>query len=108
MIQTHRPAPVAPAGAVGIETTGSEPEPAGLVELGLPPLTVGSPSGTGVPPRASGYDEGLEAPEADLPAGAFCAPRTEEADPGGSVHLAAEFTGGRCVVWSGPVRWVPP
>ena len=106
MIQTHRPAPVAPAGVVGIETTGSEL--AGPAGPGLPPDRLGSPNGTGVPPRASGYDEGLEAPEADLPAGAFCAPRTDEADPGGSVHLAAEFTGGRCVVWSGPIRWVPP
>jgi hypothetical protein len=66
----------------------------------LAPLPPARPRGTGIPDIASGYDE--RAPlEVD---GAFCAPRTEDVDPRGTVQRAPEFTGGRFVLWSGPIR----
>ena len=103
MSQIHWAVPVAPAGAVGMEITGAEPADS------WPSLvTAGLPRGTGVPDRASGYDEGDDEPAPAVPGGAFCAPRTDDGDPIGSVQRAPLFTGGRFVLWSGPIRWVPP
>jgi len=106
--QSQLALPVAAAGAVGMETTGcaaGRAEPAGLLPSAV---AAGLPSGTGIPDRASGYDEELDEPEPDRAGGAFCAPRTDDGEPGGSVQLAWVFTGGRWVLWSGPIRWVPP
>ena len=104
MSQVQGALPVAPSGAVGMEITG--------VEYGLSLVTCALPRGTGVPDRASGYDEGDDEgddePAPAVPGGAFCAPRTSEEDPRGRVQLARVFTGGRFLVWSGPIRWVPP
>jgi hypothetical protein len=96
MSQIHWSVPVAPAGSVGTETSGCEP----MSSL----VTPGSPNGTGIADIASGYEEAAP-PEAE---GAFCAPRTDDGDPRGSVQRAPVFTGGRFVLWSGPILWVPP
>src|SRR5450759_4086454 len=103
MSQIHWAVPVTPAGAVGMEITGAEPADAWPSRV-----TAGLPRGTGVPDRASGYDEGYDEPAPGIPGGAFCAPRTDDGDPSGRVQRAPVFTGGRFVLWSGPIRRVPP
>ena len=78
-------------------------------EFALSLVTAGLPRGTGVPDMANGYDEPSPVvPVAVLSEGAFCAPRTDEEDPRGSVQPARVLAGGRFLVWSGPIRWVPP
>ena len=101
MSQIHWAEPMAPEGAVGMVTRGTE--------FALSLVTAGLPRGTGVPDMANGYDEPSPVvPVAVVSEGAFCAPRTDDGEPGGSVQLAWVFTGGRWVLWSGPIRWVPP